>query len=69
VDAVGSGLCVVAHAVDGTVEAIEDPGREVFLGVQWHVETLADRPEHGALFAALVQAAANGTARSLRLAA
>jgi putative glutamine amidotransferase len=69
VDGVGSGLRVVAHALDGIVEGIEDPGRELFLGVQWHVETLADRPEHGALFAALVQAAAQGTARSLRLAA
>ncbi|HEX7298094.1 MAG TPA: gamma-glutamyl-gamma-aminobutyrate hydrolase family protein [Solirubrobacteraceae bacterium] len=69
VDAVGSDLRVVAQALDGVVEAIEDPGRELFLGVQWHVETLADRPEHGALFAALVQAAARGTARSLRLAA
>ena len=69
VDTVGSGLRIVAHAVDGTVEAIEDPARELFLGVQWHAETLADRPEHGALFAALVQAAARSTERSLRLAA
>jgi putative glutamine amidotransferase len=69
VDTVGSGLRIVAHAVDGTVEAIEDPAFELFLGVQWHAETLADRPEHGALFAALVQAAARSTERSLRLAA
>jgi putative glutamine amidotransferase len=69
VDAVGSGLRVVAQAGDGTVEAIEDPTRNVFLGVQWHAETLAERPEHGALFAALVEAAAHGTERSLRLAA
>jgi putative glutamine amidotransferase len=69
VDIPGAGLRVVAHAVDGTVEAIEDPGRDLFLGVQWHAETLADRREHGALFAALVQIAADGSARSLRLAA
>jgi putative glutamine amidotransferase len=69
VDTLGTGLRVVALAVDGTVEAIEDPARELFLGVQWHAETLADRPEHGALFAALVQAAARGSQRSLRLAA
>jgi putative glutamine amidotransferase len=69
VDVIGSGLRVVAHATDGTIEAIEDPSRELFLGVQWHAESLADRPEHGALFAALVEAAARGTARSLRLAA
>jgi CTP synthase (UTP-ammonia lyase) len=65
----GAGLRVVAHAVDGTAEAIEDRGRELFLGVQWHAESLADRPEHGALFAALVDAAAQGSERALRLAA
>jgi gamma-glutamyl-gamma-aminobutyrate hydrolase PuuD len=37
--------------------------------VQWHAESLADRPEHGALFSALVHAAAHGDERSLRLAA
>jgi gamma-glutamyl-gamma-aminobutyrate hydrolase PuuD len=36
------------------------------LGVQWHAETLTARPEHGALFAALVDAAG---APPLRLAA
>jgi putative glutamine amidotransferase len=69
VDVAGAGLHVVAHAVDGTAEAIEDRGREMFLGVQWHAESLADRPEHGALFSALVHAAAQGGERSLRLAA
>jgi putative glutamine amidotransferase len=69
VDIPGSGLRVVAHAIDGTIEGVEDPGRDLFLGVQWHAETLADRAEHGALFAALVQAAAGAGARSLRLAA
>jgi putative glutamine amidotransferase len=33
----GVGLAVVAHAFDGTVEAVEDPARRV-LGVQWHPE-------------------------------
>jgi putative glutamine amidotransferase len=69
VDVPGSDLRVVAHAIDGTVEGIEDPGRDLVLGVQWHAETLADRPEHGALFVALVHAAAGASARSLRLAA
>jgi putative glutamine amidotransferase len=58
VDVPGAGLRVVAHAVDGTVEAIEDRARPLLLGVQWHAETLADRPEHGALFGALIEAAA-----------
>jgi putative glutamine amidotransferase len=66
VDVPGSGLRPVAHAADGTVEAIEDPARPFVLGVQWHAETLTARPEHGALFAALVHAAG---ARPQRLAA
>lgn len=37
VDRPGSGLRVVARAHDGTIEAIEVPGRPVF-GVQWHPE-------------------------------
>jgi len=57
VDTPGSGLRVVAHAADGTVEAIEDPARPFVLGVQWHAETLTGRPEHGSLFAALAEAA------------
>jgi putative glutamine amidotransferase len=56
VDRLGAGLRVAARAQDGTVEAIE--GRGFVLGVQWHAETLAERPEHGALFEALVDAAA-----------
>jgi putative glutamine amidotransferase len=66
VDILGAGLRVVARAADGTVEAVEDPARPFVLGVQWHAETLTERPEHGALFAALVQAAG---ARPQRLAA
>jgi putative glutamine amidotransferase len=66
VDVRGSGLRVVARAADGTAEAIEDATRPFLLGVQWHAETLIERREHGALFAALVEAAG---ARPLRLAA
>ena len=69
VDTLGAGLRIVGHAGDGTVEAIEDPGCALFLGVQWHAEMLADRPEHGALFAALVETAVRGGADALRLAA
>ena len=57
VDALGAGLRVVARATDGTVEAIEDPARPFLLGVQWHAETLTAHAEHGALFAALIEAA------------
>jgi putative glutamine amidotransferase len=58
VDIPGAGLRIVARAIDGTVEAVEDRTRPLLLGVQWHAETLADRTEHGALFAALVEIAA-----------
>jgi putative glutamine amidotransferase len=62
VDRVGEGLHVVARATDGTVEAIEGPGRFT-VGVQWHAETLyAHRP----LFEALVRVAAR---TELRIAA
>jgi putative glutamine amidotransferase len=65
VDVPGAGLRVVARAADGTAEAIEDRSRTLLLGVQWHAETLVERPEHAALFAALVEA----TAHPRRLAA
>jgi putative glutamine amidotransferase len=38
VDRLGAGLVVSAHAADGTVEAVELPGRPWVLGVQWHPE-------------------------------
>jgi putative glutamine amidotransferase len=57
VDALGRGLRVAARAPDGTVEAIEAPGRRLVLGVQWHVEALVGEPRHRAVFEALVAAA------------
>ena len=51
------GLTVTARAPDGVVEAVEGTGEAFLLGVQWHPERLADRPEHLALFQALVAAA------------
>ena len=35
---VGTGLRVVGHAEDGTIEAVEDPVRRFALGVLWHPE-------------------------------
>ena len=57
VDRVGSGLVVAARALDGIVEAVEDPDR-FYLGVQWHPED-EDGPEADrlALFSAFVSAA------------
>lgn len=58
VRAVPHGLIVAATASDGTVEAVEAPGRRFVLGVQWHPENLqAGRAEHRRLFQALVAAA------------
>lgn len=53
---VGDGLRPVAFAPDGVVEALESPGARFLLAVQWHPEDLIDRPEHLALFRALVDA-------------
>ncbi|MEU6893832.1 gamma-glutamyl-gamma-aminobutyrate hydrolase family protein [Streptomyces sp. NPDC046557] len=55
VDRLGEGLVVSAHALDGTIEAVEltDPDRWV-VGVQWHPE----RDKDTRVMAALVDAAA-----------
>lgn len=58
IDRLGSGVLAVAHAADGTVEAIEVDGAPRVLGVQWHPELLRHRVEHLALFANLVRHAA-----------
>lgn len=49
---VGDGIEVVGWADDGTIEAVEVPGRRFALGVQWHPED-GDDPR---LFEALVDA-------------
>jgi putative glutamine amidotransferase len=54
---VGDGLLAVAWSPDGVVEGLESDNGRFFLGVQWHAETLVERAEHHALFAALVEAA------------
>jgi gamma-glutamyl-gamma-aminobutyrate hydrolase PuuD len=53
-DRLGEGLRATAHAEDGTVEAVEVPGRRFALGVLWHPEA----GEDARLFAALVDEAA-----------
>jgi putative glutamine amidotransferase len=57
VDKLGQGLRSVAWSKDGVIEGIEDADAPLYLGVQWHAEGLVDRPEHEALFGALVDAA------------
>ncbi len=63
----GDGLAITGWAPDGTVEAIEALDREFVVGVQWHAESLTDRPEHAALFAALVDAAEDRRAGAAQL--
>lgn len=53
----GTGLRVAGRSADGLVEAIEDPDRDMVVGVQWHAECLVDDPVHARLFSALVNAA------------
>jgi putative glutamine amidotransferase len=53
------GFDAVAHASDGTLEAMEAPGERFCVGVQWHPETAADV----GLLAGLVRAAATYAAR------
>ncbi len=43
IDRVPRELRVVARAPDGTIEAIEMPGHEWLVGVQWHPELTAER--------------------------
>ena len=51
-------LRISASASDGVIEALEDPHRRFFIGVQWHPEYLYRRhPVHRAIFRALITAA------------
>jgi len=54
---IGTNLRPTAADPDGMVEALEDPNYPFLIAVQWHPEQLTDRPEHQALFRALVHAA------------
>jgi putative glutamine amidotransferase len=65
----GDGLRISARAPDGTVEAVEDPGRTFVIGVQWHAETLVHRPFERALFSRFVEVCRAGAALSREAAA
>ena len=47
---------VVATAPDGVIEAIDDPARRFYIGVQWHPERGDNGPTGTALFDRLVEA-------------
>jgi putative glutamine amidotransferase len=57
VERLGKGLRAVAWSPDGIVEGIEDDSDGMFMGVQWHAESLVELPEQLALFRALVEEA------------
>ncbi|MEC9373004.1 MAG: gamma-glutamyl-gamma-aminobutyrate hydrolase family protein [Planctomycetota bacterium] len=49
-------LRIIARAHDGVIEAVDDPARPFYLGVQWHPERTETRALGQALFDALVRA-------------
>ena len=55
IDRLGEGLIVSAQDSDGVIEAVEIPGQNFVLAVQWHPE---ERLDDLRLFAGVVQAAA-----------
>ena len=57
IERMGDGLRAVAHAGDGTIEAVEVDGADNVFGIQWHAELLRHRPQHLALFEDLVRRA------------
>lgn len=63
IDRLGEGLAIVARAPDGTIEAVEDPERDFLIGVQWHAETMIERPYEAALFRSFVDASRGGVSR------
>jgi putative glutamine amidotransferase len=67
VDQLGANLRVVAKSPDGVIEAIEATDREFVVGVQWHAESMAERPEQARLFAAFIEAARRQAAARRRL--
>jgi putative glutamine amidotransferase len=58
IDQLGEGLMVTARDSDGVIEAVEIPGENFVLAVQWHPE---ERLDDLRLFAGVVQAAAYAT--------
>ena len=62
-DELGRGLRAVAFSPGRRVEAIEAPGSRFVVGVQWHAESLTERPEQAGLFRAFVDAARRAPAR------
>lgn len=54
-------LTIAAHAHDGLIEAVRDPSRLFYLGVQWHPERTDDAALGAGVIQALVEAARAST--------
>lgn len=54
---VGAGLRETAHAPDGIVEGLEDPGHPFYIGVQWHPEDMSAETSATSIFGAFIDAA------------
>ena len=66
----GAGLVPTSRSSDGTIESLEAEDREFVVAVQWHAETLVERPRQAAIFTAFVDAARQSeSGRSLARAA
>jgi putative glutamine amidotransferase len=65
VDRLGDRLRAAAWAPDGVIEAVEDDSDGMFMGVQWHAESLVEFTEELALFRALVEEAEGYSERSV----
>lgn len=57
IDALGEGLRVCGRDLDGIVQAVEEPGQDFRIGVQWHPELLLFSARQRRLFHALVATA------------
>jgi putative glutamine amidotransferase len=57
INRIGEQLRVVARAPDGVIEAVEDPNRPFFVGVQWHPERQHTDTPQSLIFSALIRAA------------
>lgn len=57
IGSVGEGLRETAHAPDGVVEGLEDPGHPFYIGVQWHPEDMAAEMSATSIFGAFIEAA------------
>ncbi|OEJ27744.1 gamma-glutamyl-gamma-aminobutyrate hydrolase [Streptomyces agglomeratus] len=66
-DRIGDGLVVSAYAADGTPEALELPGGQWVLGVQWHPEMGEDLRVMQALVSAAAAAAGRPSPRARQL--